>query len=162
MIKFRSFFVKDNASLLSSRLYNEQSFYPAFIADARRATGSIIIESPFISYRRLNWLYPDLEQAVKRNVKVIINTRNPQFHEERMQQQAADGVVVLQNIGIEVLYTGNHHRKLAIIDRKILYEGSLNILSQTDSCEIMRRIESIELAEQMIRFTKIDQFISEN
>ena len=31
---------------------------------------------------------------------------------------------------------GNHHRKLAILDRKVLWEGSLNILSQTRSREI--------------------------
>jgi hypothetical protein len=55
-------------------------------------------------------------------------------------------------MGVEILYTGNHHRKLAIVNRKILYEGSLNILSQSDSCEVMRRIESTGLAEQMIRF----------
>ena len=48
--------------------------------------------------------------------------------------------------------TYGHHRKLAIIDRSILYEGSLNILSQNDSLEIMQRIEPEELARQMIDF----------
>ena len=145
-------FNKDRVDLLRSRLYNEQSFYPAFIADARRATRSIIIESPFISYRRLSRLYPVLYEAVKQGVSVTINTRDPEYHEGIMQQQALEGVIALQDIGITVLYTGNHHRKLAIIDRKILYEGSLNILSQSDSCEIMRRIESTALTKQMIRF----------
>lgn len=150
-------FNKDRVDLLRSRLYDEQSFYPAFIADARRATCSIIIESPFISYRRLRWLYPALRESVKRGVRVTINTRDPECHKGIMQQQAAEGVAILQDIGIYLLYTGNHHRKLAIIDRKILYEGSLNILSQTDSCEIMRRIESEELAEEMVRFVKLDR-----
>jgi hypothetical protein len=62
---------------------------------------------------------------------------------------------MLQSIGVEVLYTGGHHRKLAIIDRQILWEGSLNILSQNESCEVMRRIESDELAMQMLQFTKL-------
>ena len=48
------------------------------------------------------------------------------------------------------------HRKLAIIDGQILWEGSLNILSQVLSREIMRRTNSIELAHQMIQFTKIN------
>jgi phosphatidylserine/phosphatidylglycerophosphate/cardiolipin synthase-like enzyme len=157
MFKFRISHSKD-ADLLNSQLYNEQSFYPAFIADARRATASIIIESPFIGYRRLNWLYPILAKAVSRGVSVVVNTRDPQFHDDAMQQQAQNGVTALQNIGIEVLYTGNHHRKLAIVDRKILYEGSLNILSQSDSCEVMRRIESANLAEQMIRYTGLERW----
>lgn len=35
---------------------------------------------------------------------------------------------ILQQLGIEVLITGGHHRKLAIIDRQILYKGSLNMI----------------------------------
>jgi phosphatidylserine/phosphatidylglycerophosphate/cardiolipin synthase-like enzyme len=83
---------------------------------------------------------------------ITINTRDPQLHEGVMQQYASSGITLLQDIGVEVLYTGNHHRKLAIVDEKILYEGSLNILSQSNSCEVMRRIESANLAAQMIRF----------
>ena len=40
-----------------------------------------------------------------------------------------------------------------------LYEGSLNILSQNDSCEIMRRIESTQLAWQMARFIGVDRLL---
>ena len=152
MFQFKRSYYKDNVSLLSSKLYDEQSFYPAFIADARRATESIIIESPFITYRRLKYLFPTLEKAIWRGVSITINTRDPQFHEGSMQQYASSGIKLLQDMGVEVLYTGNHHRKLAIVDRNILYEGSLNILSQSNSCEVMRRIESTGLAEQMIRF----------
>jgi len=158
MFRFKSSYRRDNVSLLNSRLYNEQSFYPAFIADARRATESIIIESPFITYRRLGFLFPTLDKALRRGVSITINTRDPQFHEGVMQQYASSGITLLQDIGVEVLYTGNHHRKLAIVDSKILYEGSLNILSQSNSCEVMRRIESTGLAEQMLRFTGLKRW----
>jgi hypothetical protein len=53
---------------------------------------------------------------------------------------------------VKVLYTVKHHRKLAIIDDEILWEGSLNILSQNDSCEIMRRTVSQQVASEMVRF----------
>jgi hypothetical protein len=61
----------------------------------------------------------------------------------------------MQDMGIEVLMTVGHHRKLAIIDENILWEGSLNILSQNDSCEIMRQIYSVESVKEMLRFTGI-------
>jgi hypothetical protein len=66
---------------------------------------------------------------------------------------------LLQKLGAIVLFTGDHHRKLAIVDQRILYEGSLNILSQNDSCEVMRRIHSEQLAIQMIEFIGIRKFI---
>jgi hypothetical protein len=61
-------------------------------------------------------------------------------------------------MGVLVLYTGGHHRKLAVLDKHILWEGSLNILSNNGTCEVMRRIESRELAEQMVRFLGLRQF----
>jgi hypothetical protein len=57
------------------------------------------------------------------------------------------------------LCSGNHHRKLAIIDREILWEGSLNILSQNNSREIMRRIEDAETTQQMFRFLALNKYI---
>ncbi len=76
-----------------------------------------------------------------------------------MRYEALQAMPILQDIGVLVLHTGGHHRKLAILDRQILFEGSLNILSQNDSCEIMRRIESQVLAQQMIVFTKLHKFV---
>lgn len=55
-----------------------------------------------------------------------------------------------------VLYTVKHHRKLAIIDGEILYEESVNILPQIDSCEIMRRTVSQQLANEL--FSKRESF----
>lgn len=43
---------------------------------------------------------------------------------------------------------------------KVLWEGSLNILSQHDSCEVMRRIHSERLANEMIKFIGINRFIN--
>jgi predicted regulator of amino acid metabolism with ACT domain len=76
-----------------------------------------------------------------------------------MRYEAREALSTLQHMGIHVVFTESHHRKLAIIDRKVLYEGSLNILSQNNSREIMRRIESAQLAWQMARFVAVDKFV---
>jgi HKD family nuclease len=147
--------------LLDSKLFNEETFYPAFLKDLNKCQSEIIIECPFITYRRLMTLLPVLEKLKTRKVRIAINTRDPKSHrDDYMRDDAHDGISKLQHMGIQVLYTGNHHRKLAIIDRKVLYEGSLNILSQNDSCEIMRRIESVQLAWQMANFVQIDRFLN--
>lgn len=64
----------------------------------------------------------------------------------------------MQNVGIEVLITVGHHRRLAIIDKGILWEGSLNILSQNDSCELMRRINSDKAVKEILQFTGIKKW----
>jgi phosphatidylserine/phosphatidylglycerophosphate/cardiolipin synthase-like enzyme len=147
------------AGLLSSHLLDQDSFYSALEKDLARAKHEVIIESPFISPKRLNYLLPIFYKLIRRKVRVIVNTKSPEEQDPEYIWQTQECVVRLQKIGVEVLITGNHHRKLAIIDRQILYEGSLNILSQNDSCEIMRRIYSERLAVQMLNFTGISRFI---
>ncbi len=148
----------DTAPLLRSQLYSEGTFYATFERDIRRARQSVIVESPFITWRRFNMLHPMLVNAVNRDVRVTVNTRDPEQHEGLLREQAAKAVEALHFLDITVLYTGNLHRKLAIIDGEVLWEGSLNILSQNDSCELMRRTESRELVEQMVLFTGLTEW----
>lgn len=159
---FRLFKRSINATdLLSSKLYDQDSFYPAFLKDLAKCQSEVIIECPFITSRRLKTLLPILEKLKARKVRIAVNTRDPRTHDESYRQDDAhEAVSKLQHMGVQVLYTGNHHRKVAILDRRILYEGSLNILSQNDSCEVMRRTESTQLAWQMVRFVGIDRLLA--
>ncbi|MGK2896334.1 MAG: phospholipase D-like domain-containing protein [Candidatus Saccharimonadales bacterium] len=145
-------------SSVSSQLYDEKTFYGAFLRDARKARTTIIIESPFITLRRFDVLYPAIELAIRRGVRIVINTRPPESHESPMSEQAFNSINAMQELGVEVIYTVNLHRKIAIIDDSILWEGSLNILSQSNSCEMMRRTQSADTVQQMIRFTKLSRW----
>jgi HKD family nuclease len=147
--------------LIDSQLLNEDSFYDNLMRDLKKCHSEIIIESPFITRRRLALLMPLLQKLKQRNVRIAVNTRDPYEHTDEYQRnEAHKAIATLQHNGIHVLYTSGHHRKLAIIDRQILYEGSLNILSQNNSCEVMRRIESVKLAWQMARFIDIDKVLT--
>ena len=143
-----------------SELHDEFTFYFAFIHDLERCKEEVIIESPYITTERMRLLKPTFEKLLKKGVKIYIITRDPREHEEFMEVQAEDAIAWCEQVGIQVLLcTGNHHRKLAILDRKILWEGSLNILSQTKSREIMRRIEGQESASEIFEFLKLNKVI---
>src|SRR5690348_4639824 len=117
----------------STALYDQNTFYKAFERDLLSAQQEVVIESPFITEKRMNVLLPIFIKMRKRNVSVVVNTRDPNEHGGDYYYQALNAVSAMQDLGIIVLYTNGHHRKLAIIDRKIVYEGSLNILSFADS-----------------------------
>jgi phosphatidylserine/phosphatidylglycerophosphate/cardiolipin synthase-like enzyme len=142
----------------SSSLYDQNTFYRPFERDLVRAKDCVIIESPFVTSKRVSRLLPIIAKLRKRGVKVVINTKPLDEHDTILRDQATYAIADLQEIGVKVLFTSGHHRKLAIIDGSVLYEGSLNILSQNDSCEIMRRIEDEELALQMLRFIGLEKW----
>ncbi len=142
-----------------SKLYNENTFYPAFIKDIKKCQSELLIECPFITNRRLQHLLPIFQKLKDRKVRIVVNTRNPrELDDEYQREDTYSAISSLQMIGVHVLFTVGHHRKLAILDRSITYEGSLNILSQNNSSEIMRRIESTQLAWQIIRFIELDKY----
>lgn len=88
---------------------------------------------------------------------MIVNTKPLDEQDTVLRGQAEQAITALQEIGVRVLMTVGHHRKVAVVD-DVLWEGSLNILSQNDSCELMRRIQSLELSDQLLRFTKLDRW----
>lgn len=143
-----------------SELFNNDTFYAAFARDLRGCHEEAIIESPFITLRRLRVLLPILSHLIDREVRIVVNTRNPlEENNAFWSREAQIAIELLQRIGVIVLYTVRHHRKLAIMDKTILWEGSLNILSYHDSCEVMRRTESSQLAQQMLEFIKLNEFV---
>jgi len=158
---FSAFFQRQTpANFSDTQLHDQNSFYAAFLKDLSKCQHEAIIESPFITRRRLQTLLPTIQKLKKRRVRVVINTRNPLEEKDHVRDGSIRAIAELQHLGVQVLFTGGHHRKLAILDRQILWEGSLNILSQSDSCEVMRRISSVQIAWQMTRFIGIDNFIS--
>lgn len=145
---------------LSSKLFDQNSFYDTFMCDLAKARHEVVIESPFLTYKRLNFFLPTFRKLVHHNVRIVINTKPPGECEAGLSLQAEQRIEALLELNVQVIVTGGHHRKLAIIDRNLLYEGSLNILSRHDSCEVMRRIESKPIAMEMINFIGIREYIS--
>ena len=156
-----SFFTKkppQNGELITSSLYDEITFYKQFISDLQKCHSEVIIESPYITRRRMNILFPTFAKLIRKGIKIYIITRNPAEYTDAMGIQSELAIQRFERTGIQVfLCDGNHHRKLAIIDRGILWEGSLNILSQNNSREIMRRIISKKLSGDMFNFLNLAQ-----
>jgi phosphatidylserine/phosphatidylglycerophosphate/cardiolipin synthase-like enzyme len=148
-------------SLIASELHDEKSFYSAFLKDLECCQSEIIIESPYITASRMEVLHPVFEKLLENGIKIHIITRDPIEHEdEYMRNQSTNEILRCTELGMNIIMlNGFHHRKLAMIDRNILWEGSLNILSQTRSLEIMRRMENKELTEQMLRFLSISDYL---
>jgi phosphatidylserine/phosphatidylglycerophosphate/cardiolipin synthase-like enzyme len=146
--------------MINTSIFDEKTFYKAFLTDLEACQGEVIIESPFITISRMKTFWPIFNRLIKRGVRVYIVTRDPQEHTNGYDEQSEVEIQEFEAVGIQVLLCkGTHHRKLAIIDRNILWEGSLNILSQIKSREFMRRLEGGGFADDLFRFLKYEQYL---
>lgn len=148
----------------NAKLFNENDFYPNFIKDLLRAKAEIIINSPFITTYRSDKLKPIFQHLLHKGIRIFIITRPPEEHKDNMKEQSLKELKEYEKMGIVVIpLMGNIHQKFSIIDRKIMWDGSLNILSQRDSEEIMRRYEGQRqgAVDQYMTFMRLDKNIGE-
>lgn len=138
-------------------LADENSFYHQFTRDLLEAKHEVIIESPFITVPKMRSLKPVFEKLIDRGVAVYIFTRHPEEHDTFMAEQSEAGIQYFERLGIQVLLWKSHHRKLAMIDRTVVWKGSLNILSHRSSREFMEREEDKQKAKALFTFLKYDQ-----
>ncbi len=132
-------------------IYNEKTFYRAFVKDVLDADKEVIIYSPFISKFRSDFFADTFKKLRRRNVDVFIFTRPIEEHEYFVRPEIKSALNDYVEMGATVFYLpGSIHEKVAIIDRKILWEGSLNILSQRNSREMMRRSSDEHPAKQIM------------
>lgn len=148
-----------NLQKLDSKLYDQNTFDNQFMCDLRKTRKSIIIEIPFLRVARVKKFTPILHRLKKRGVVILLNTKPLEEHDEIYKLQVQKSLSLLQSVGVEVLFTVKHHRKLAVIDKEIIYEGSLNIFPYRNSCKIMRRTTSALEAEMSIDFIGLNKFM---
>jgi len=142
-------------------LYNENTFYKALTTDMLAAKKEVIIYSPFVSKYRTDFLKPTIEKLVDRNIDIFIFTRPIEEYENIIQPQIECTLKRLEELGVYIFYPGRYiHQKVAIVDREVLWEGSLNILSHRASNEMMRRTAHGESATQVMQYIGLNDQIA--
>ena len=58
---------------------------------------------------------------------------------------------LLVSKGIKVIFKSDIHQKFAIMDQKVVWYGSINLLSFGNSQESIMRIESSNIANELIK-----------
>lgn len=132
--------------------FNEGTFYPAFLKDLAGAEESIVIFSPFATGAGTARWVDSLRAALARGVKARILTRPPEEFGGGSVDEVSELVRALRELGIAVDLRARMHEKIAILDGRILWHGSLNILSHRDTYESMLRLESPAACQQLSRF----------
>lgn len=139
--------VKDKQTVTQS-LFDWQNYVGIYQKDLESATSEIIISGPTISNAK-SWALITLSMRLSETgVKIIVSTLSPESFENRTHQ--AEVVQALRESGITVITTSNRHERFAVIDKNIVWYGSINLLSKEKPEESLMRIESREIAAELL------------
>lgn len=142
--------------------YDKKSFWPKFINDLESAQNQIIIFCAYLTGRRVAMLKPVLQAASKRLVKIILITRPVEQHKLDYQDSIREILKTLCEIPIVVKIQKKIHQKVILIDDTIAWEGSLNILSHTDTGEQMVRLTGTDVVVELSKCVKFDNALRLN
>ena len=92
---------------------------------------------------------------LKQQVKIIIITRPVEDFIENKKTMLENIFTILKDAGVQVLFKSNIHQKFAIIDQKITWYGSINLLSFGYSEESIMRLSSNSIAYELANCIKI-------
>lgn len=136
-------------------LYHEGTFYQAFERDLIAAQKSVVIFSPFVHPSRTSRLIPIVRHALEKGIEVHVFTRLGRTPgQQEFDDKRPEGLVAqLEAIGVKIHTRKNLHEKLAFIDDRVVWMGSLNILSHSYTTEQMVRFSNPRLTATLLEFS---------
>ena len=132
-------------------IFNKDNFLPVFTNDAISTKREILIVSPFVRKRRTIQMIQYLKVALENKYSVIVVTRPIEDFKEKDYDALRGTLDLLKSNGINIVFKPNIHQKFAIMDQKIVWYGSINLLSYGSSQESIMRIESSNIANELIK-----------
>jgi phosphatidylserine/phosphatidylglycerophosphate/cardiolipin synthase-like enzyme len=132
-------------------IFDKENFQSVYSSDILNAIKEITIVSPFITKKRTIQMSTDLQKAIHRGVSVRIVIRSTEDYKPKDIGPWNESIAILRNTGATLLFKPSIHQKFAIIDQKIVWYGSINLLSFGTSEESMMRLVSTNIAYELGR-----------
>ncbi len=135
-------------------IFDKDNFLPVFNQDINSAEREILLVSPFVRKMRTLQMTKYLKAALDKKIRVFIVTRPKEdFTKDHATIQRA--LDLLTDSGARVIFKSNIHQKFAIMDQKIVWYGSINLLSYGRAQESIMRIESSNIANELMKRIEI-------
>lgn len=132
-------------------IFNKDNFLPVFNQDIIAAQKEILIVSPFVRKRRTVQMIDHLIIAFSNNVRVVVVTRPSEDFKPQDQPALLSLLELLKESDVKVVFKSNIHQKFAVMDQRIVWYGSINLLSYGNAQESIMRIESSNIANELIK-----------
>jgi phosphatidylserine/phosphatidylglycerophosphate/cardiolipin synthase-like enzyme len=132
-------------------IINKDNFLPVFNQDISAAKKEVLVVSPFVRKRRTDQMTKHLKTSIDNNIRVIVVTRPKEDFKPKDHATLQRALDLLTKNGVSVLFKSNIHQKFAIMDQKVVWYGSINLLSYGTAQESIMRIESANIANELIR-----------
>jgi len=128
-------------------IFDSHTFLSVYSADMLAARNEILIVSPFMTKKRI---LSTLQYMTAANGRITVITKPHGDYAEKEQDKITECIEILTQNRITVKTKNHIHQKFAVIDQRIVWYGSINLLSYGSSEESIMRIENLDIAGELI------------
>ncbi|MFQ5628426.1 MAG: DEAD/DEAH box helicase family protein, partial [bacterium] len=139
-----------NAPEAISSIFDNTNFYSVFHRDVQSARHEIVIVSPFLRKKRQAQMLSLVATTIQCGVKVTIVTRPESDFQATTRNAHREQLEYVKSVGATLVLKSRIHQKFAVIDRRTVWYGSMNLLSYGRSEESMMRLESVNIAHELL------------
>ena len=133
--------------VIANSIFDCDHYLEVFEKDVRSVSARIIISSPSLSARKVQWLLSILQD---RNVTAIVFTTDPDIYPEDGREHHIELIQRLQASGVKVISQKHCYERYASIDDSLVWYGSMNLLSKEKEDDSMMRLVSQTIAEELL------------
>jgi superfamily II DNA or RNA helicase len=132
-------------------IFDKDNFLPVFNQDINAAKKEILIVSPFVRKMRTLQMTKHLKVVLEKKARVLIVTRPKEDFKPKDHATIQRTLNLLTDCGASVVFKSNIHQKFAVMDQKVVWYGSINLLSYGSAQESIMRIESANIANELVK-----------
>jgi superfamily II DNA or RNA helicase len=132
-------------------IFDKDNFLPVFNQDINAAKKEILIVSPFVRKMRTLQMTKHLKLALEKNARILVVTRPKEDFKPKDHAIIQRTLNLLTDCGANVVFKSNIHQKFAVMDQKVVWYGSINLLSYGSAQESIMRIESVNIANELVK-----------
>ena len=134
----------------ANAIYDSDTYRSVFEQDMREATETVVISSPTLSRKRVEQLIALLQPAQQNGLKASVITWHPDAYRYGKDEHRFVLLESLRTAGWEIRLVQDNCQHFAVIDEQIVWYGSMNLLSRDDVEDNIMRLESREVAQELL------------
>ena len=131
-------------------LFSASDYYDSFKTDCLSAQKQIYISSPYLIKSAVQNTILNLQSLVQKGVKIFVTTRLENSAQTDKTEKQRALITILDQAGITVNQTENLSQRIAIIDDRILWYGSINLLGFVEEDDCIMRLENPKIVGEIL------------
>lgn len=138
------------ATLDAEVIFNRATYWKRLSDDIRRASRELVITGPRLVDYQVTRLLATCAEPLLNNVIITVVTNPASEYADTHQNAAATNMDRLKDAGIKVVEKQGTHVQCALIDKSIVWYGSINPLGNIMPDDSLLRFTDAEVAEQLL------------